>query len=115
MIKETEISVFPNKLDDKELYKKLAAKNLKITASDITAVRVIRRSIDARGKYPQYKMKVKVYINEFFVDEKSINPCTLALKYLFKRLVSISADTCSKCEPVTRTLRYNAYIYFRPY
>lgn len=64
MIKETEISIFPNKLGDKELYKKLVAKRLKVEVSDVNAVQVIRRSIDARGKFPQYKVKVNVFINE---------------------------------------------------
>ena len=69
MIKETEISVFPNKLDDRELLKKLAAKNLKVTATDITSVQILRRSIDARGKFPTYKLRVKVFISEFRADE----------------------------------------------
>ena len=76
MIKETEISVFPNKLDDRELYKKLAAKNLKINSSDITSIQVLRRSIDARGKLPTYKMRIKVFISEFRVEEK--------VKFIFK-------------------------------
>ncbi len=70
MIKETEISIFPNKLKDKNLYKKLVANKLKISINDITSVQVIRRSIDARGKYPQYRIKVKVYINEIFKEDK---------------------------------------------
>ncbi|MCF6270765.1 MAG: FAD-binding protein [Melioribacteraceae bacterium] len=70
MIKETEISIFPNKLEDKKLYKKLAAKNLKVNESEITSLQVLRRSVDARGKYPHYKIKVKVFIGEFSVDEK---------------------------------------------
>lgn len=71
MIKETEISIFPNKLEDKELYKKLVAKQLKIDADIITSIKTLRRSIDARGKFPQYKIKVRVFINEFVVEEKA--------------------------------------------
>jgi uncharacterized FAD-dependent dehydrogenase len=69
MIKETEISVFPNKLDDEKLYKKLTAKNLKINESEITAIHVLRRSIDARGKFPTYKVRLKVFIGEHAIDE----------------------------------------------
>ncbi len=65
MIKETEISIFPNKLEDTALYKKLAAKRLKINAGEITSFQVLRRSIDARGKFPQYNIRVRVFINEF--------------------------------------------------
>ncbi len=70
MIKETEISIFPNKLEDKNLYKKLAAKNLEVKEADITSLQVLRRSIDARGKYPSYKIRVKVFIGEFSEEEK---------------------------------------------
>ena len=70
MIKETEISIFPNKLEDKDLYKKLAAKNLKINESEITSLQVLRRSIDARGKYPHYKIRVKVFVGEFSSEKK---------------------------------------------
>lgn len=70
MIKETEISIFPNKLEDKQLYKKLVAKNLKINEYDITSLRVLRRSIDARGKYPHYKVRVKVFVGEFSSEKK---------------------------------------------
>lgn len=70
MIKETEISIFPNKLEDKNLYKKLAAKNLKVNESEITSLQVLRRSIDARGKYPHYKIRVKVFVGEFSSDKK---------------------------------------------
>lgn len=70
MIQETEISIFPNKLEDTQLYKKLAAKNLKINISDITSLKVLRRSIDARSKYPNYKIRVKVFINEHFIEEE---------------------------------------------
>ncbi len=70
MIKETEISIFPNKLEDRALYKKLVSKKLKINIGEITSLQVLRRSIDARGKFPQYNIKVKVFINEFATEEK---------------------------------------------
>ena len=44
MIKETEITIFPNKLNDMSLYKNLAAKNLGLNEKEINAVRVVRRS-----------------------------------------------------------------------
>ncbi|MCK5458058.1 MAG: FAD-binding protein, partial [Melioribacteraceae bacterium] len=56
--------------EDKNLYKKLAAKNLKVNESDITSLQVLRRSIDARGKYPHYKIRVKVFVGEFSSEKK---------------------------------------------
>lgn len=64
MIKETEITIFPNKLNDMSLYKNLAAKNLGLNEKEINAVRVVRRSVDARSKRTVFKVKVSVYINE---------------------------------------------------
>ncbi len=64
MIKETELTIYPNKLNDKSLYKNLAAKKLGVNEKEIKAVRVLRRSVDARSKRAVYKVKVSVYINE---------------------------------------------------
>ena len=64
MIKETELTIYPNKLNDNPIYKTLAAKKLGVNENEIKAVKVLRRSIDARGRRPVYKVKVAVYINE---------------------------------------------------
>ncbi len=64
MIKETELTIYPNKLNDQSFYKILAAKKLGVNEKEITAVKVVRRSVDARSKRPVYKVKVAVYINE---------------------------------------------------
>lgn len=63
MIKEIELSVHPDFVFDYEYQKKQAAKNLRINTEDISAVKVIRRSIDAR-KSPVFKLRTLVYINE---------------------------------------------------
>lgn len=64
MIKETELTIYPNKLNDNTLYKVLTAKKLNVSEREIKAVKVIRRSVDARSRRPVYKVKVQVYINE---------------------------------------------------
>ena len=64
MIKETELTIYPNKLNDNALHKKLAAKKLNLNEKEIKAVRVVRRSVDARSKHPMYKVKVLTYIGE---------------------------------------------------
>lgn len=63
MIKEIELTVHPDFVFDYGYQKKLAAKNLKISIEEISAVQVIRRSIDAR-KSPVYKLRSLVFINE---------------------------------------------------
>lgn len=64
MIKETELTIYPNKLNDQSFYKVLAAKKLGVNEKEITAVKIVRRSVDARSKRAVYKVKVAVYINE---------------------------------------------------
>ncbi len=64
MTKEIELNIFPHNLGDYKLYKNLSAKKLSINVNEIRAVRVIRRSIDARRKNPTYKIRAIVYINE---------------------------------------------------
>ena len=63
MIKEIELSIHPDFVFDYEHQKKQAAKKLKLNPEEITAVQVIRRSIDAR-KFPVYKLRVMAFINE---------------------------------------------------
>lgn len=64
MIKEIELSIHPDFVFDYEYQKKQAAKKLRINIEEISAVQVVRRSIDAR-KFPVYKLRTVVFINEF--------------------------------------------------
>ena len=63
MKKQIELSIYPDKLADRVLHKKLAAKKLRVDIQDITALIPVRRSIDAR-KLPVYRMLYEAYINE---------------------------------------------------
>lgn len=63
MIKEIELSIHPDFVFDYEFQKKQAAKKLRLNPLEISAVQVIRRSIDAR-KSPVYKLRAFVFINE---------------------------------------------------
>ena len=63
MKKQIELSIFPDKLSDKELHRRLAAKKLKLGGEDIFSMIPNRRSVDAR-KEPVYKILYDVYINE---------------------------------------------------
>jgi uncharacterized FAD-dependent dehydrogenase len=63
MKKQIELIVFPEKIYDQEFITNLAAKKLKVNPRDITAIRQLRRSIDAR-KFPVFKILMDVYIEE---------------------------------------------------
>ena len=64
MVKEIQLRI--NLVEERipSILEKKAAKQLQIPTSDITAVKVLRKSIDARKKEIIFNYKVAVYINE---------------------------------------------------
>jgi uncharacterized FAD-dependent dehydrogenase len=64
MIKEIEISVPPELFSNKNFLYTETAYQLKIDLGEVKAVIPIRRSIDARGSRPVFKILVRVFINE---------------------------------------------------
>src|ERR1700759_938114 len=64
MIKETEIVCSPEQHEDQAVLQRLAAAALKISPQQITGLKILKRSIDARGRKVVYRMQVRVFINE---------------------------------------------------
>lgn len=64
MKKQIEISVRPEELDIPEILAIKTAGILKLAKEQISAIIPIRKSIDARSKYPVFRFQVDVYINE---------------------------------------------------
>lgn len=64
MIKEIEIVVKPQHLGLEDELKKAITQKLHIQASDLSAYQILKRSIDARSKFPVYRLKVLVFLNE---------------------------------------------------
>lgn len=64
MIKELEISVPPQLLNNKNFLYSESSLQLNLDINEINAVVPIKRSIDARGSRPFFKVFVRVYINE---------------------------------------------------
>src|SRR3569833_1475206 len=69
MIKETEIDCQPVQHEDEAALKKLAASSLNISANQITGLKILKRSIDARGRRVVYRMQVQAFINEPYIPE----------------------------------------------
>ncbi|HEX3384396.1 MAG TPA: FAD-dependent oxidoreductase [Mucilaginibacter sp.] len=69
MIKETEIFCQPGQHEDEAILKRLAASSLNVPASQITGLKILKRSIDARGRRVVYRMQVQAYINEPYFPE----------------------------------------------
>ncbi|CAA0164094.1 FAD-dependent oxidoreductase [Tenacibaculum maritimum] len=68
MVKELQLRV--NLIEERKenILKWKAAKKLKIAASEITGIKILRKSIDARKKETIFNYKVAVYINEALPD-----------------------------------------------
>lgn len=74
MIKTIEVVVPANKIQDSAFLQKQIVIHLCITERELTSYTVNRRSIDARGKSPIFRLSVTVYINEKQEVEKSLSP-----------------------------------------
>jgi hypothetical protein len=73
MVKQIEIKVFPNKVDDIAHHTALITQKLRSYEKEITQLKLIRRSIDARGKHPMYILRYEVYIDEIPAAEIAVN------------------------------------------
>ena len=75
MTKETEIVCSPEQHEDETVLIRLAAASLKISPNQITGLKILKRSIDARGRRVLYRMQVQVFMGESYVPE------TYTIKY----------------------------------
>lgn len=64
MQKEIEITLYPHQLDDTALLLDLGSQKLKVTPERIKGHQICKRSIDARGRKPLYRLRVVYYIDE---------------------------------------------------
>ena len=63
MKKQIELIIYPEKIYDKEFILNSAARKLKVNPAEITAIKQLRRSIDAR-RSPIYKLLADIYVGE---------------------------------------------------
>lgn len=72
MIKELELKLLPKEAAIEQVIKAKASEKLGLRESDVSDLRVVRRSIDARGTQPFFLLKVEVYLDETFQPEPII-------------------------------------------
>jgi hypothetical protein len=75
MIKEIEIVCPPGQQEDEGVLKNIAATSLNISLQKISAIKILKRSIDARSRKVVYRMQVQVFIDEAYTPE------TFTVKY----------------------------------
>jgi uncharacterized FAD-dependent dehydrogenase len=64
MKKTVELKLFPDQIDDQSYIWKKAASLAKVRLDDVSLVEVSRRSIDARGSRPVFRLRVDVWVDE---------------------------------------------------
>lgn len=69
MLKEIELALLPVEASNYNAVLRKAASELRVSPDDVSEVKIIKRSIDARGKQVVYRVKVHVYINETSTPE----------------------------------------------
>ena len=69
MIKEVEIVCPPGQQEDEAILKALASTAANISLGRITDLKILKRSIDARGRKVLYRMQVAIYIDELLSPE----------------------------------------------
>ncbi len=72
MIKEIELKLLPKEAAIEQVIQQKAAQQLRLQASEIADLRVVRRSIDARGTQPFFLLKVEVSIGAPFQSEPAL-------------------------------------------
>ncbi|GAC1311381.1 MAG: FAD-binding protein [Mucilaginibacter sp.] len=75
MIKEIEIVCPPGQQEDESALKQIAASSLHISQQKISGIKILKRSIDARGRKVVYRMQVQVFVDEVLIPE------TFTVKY----------------------------------
>lgn len=69
MVKEVELVLLPEDVNDSAALNNAAAKELKLTPGQINHVEVQKRSIDARGRKVVYRIKARVFVSEEHTPE----------------------------------------------
>ncbi len=73
MIKTIELVLLPEEAADKAIQLQKAAELLALPESDITSLKLLKRSIDARSRTVKIRIKTDVFINEIPPSEKKID------------------------------------------
>lgn len=73
MVKQVELKLLPKEAIDEQLVKERAIKKSGIHPERVTSVQLIRRSIDARGSRPIYRIRAEVYTGESYQAEPLIS------------------------------------------
>jgi uncharacterized FAD-dependent dehydrogenase len=72
MVRKIELKILPKDIEDKDLIRQAAIAKVKVPEKDVRHVQVIKRSLDARGLQPVFRLQAEVYIHEPFLEDPSL-------------------------------------------
>ncbi|WP_350180116.1 FAD-dependent protein [Phaeodactylibacter sp.] len=72
MVKELELKLSPSEAQDETIVHTRAIQKCRLPADTVQEVRLLRRSVDARGKRPAIRLRVAVYAGESYQPEPAI-------------------------------------------
>jgi uncharacterized FAD-dependent dehydrogenase len=64
MVKDLEITCLPHERENETALKQIASITLKVALNSISAIKILKRSIDARGRKVFYRLQIKIFIDE---------------------------------------------------
>ena len=73
MIKMIELKVLPKDIHDEDLLRRKAIKKSRVADARVQAVRLVRRSIDARGSRPFFRVRMEVFCDEEVHESPSVS------------------------------------------
>ncbi|HUX52948.1 MAG TPA: FAD-binding protein [Williamwhitmania sp.] len=78
---ELSLSLSPKQASEEQFFKPLVAEKLSISQKEISAIRIIRKSIDARGRQVKVNLGLLVFINEddTYNAEDAVKLCNVSL------------------------------------
>ena len=72
MIKQIELKILPEEIHDEDLLRRKAIKKSRLPEARVKAVKLVRRSIDARGSRPFYRVRMEVFSGESPTNQPSL-------------------------------------------
>ena len=72
MVKELELKLLPAEAADEAVIRQHAIRKSRLNSRKVEDVRVLRRSIDARGHRPVVRLKVAIYAEESYQPEPAL-------------------------------------------
>ena len=106
MIKELQIRVLPEQAADEQSIREYLSKEYAVSPESLTAVRVLKRSVDARQRTIYVNLKVRMYVNEQPQDDEyqhtdGERTCTTAAR-TSRRSVAAIRLTLNRTTPLAR-------------